>query len=107
VAAASALCAELASREPTAALGQLVCCLVRGEPFDRTLDLAPDAAAAAFKSWIEPLWRSRETALLEAFADAVPSVLHVFPWLPEHLRELTRRLGPAASSAAPPCPAPS
>ncbi|MFO7609534.1 MAG: glycosyltransferase [Candidatus Krumholzibacteriia bacterium] len=91
-AAAAGVLADLALADPAAALGLLVCALVTGEPFDRTLDLDQDAADAALREWVGLLWESRRTDLMAAFADRAPSVTGAFPWLPEFLAERTRRL---------------
>jgi len=95
IAATAELCAELADTEPAAVLGLLTCSLIRGEPFDRRVDLAPEEAEAAFKEWLSLLWSSRRTDAMEALADAAPTVTHVFPWLPEFLGQETRRLATA------------
>ncbi|MBE0565286.1 MAG: hypothetical protein IH621_04950, partial [Krumholzibacteria bacterium] len=84
--------ADLAPAEPTAALGQLVCALVTGEPFDRTLDLGQAEADAALREWVTVLWAGRRTDLMAAFAERAATVAGVFPWLPGFLAAETRRL---------------
>ncbi len=90
--AAAALLRDLADGRPAAALGLLVCSLVTGEPFDRTLDLDPDEADRALRDWLAALWSSRRPDLLAACAGRAASVAAVFPWLPDHLAAETRRL---------------
>lgn len=91
-ACAAAVLADLVKADPAAGLGLLVCALVQGEEFDRTLDLGQDEADAALRDWIGVLWNSRRTELMAAFAGSAPALAGVFPWLPAHLEAETRRL---------------
>ncbi len=83
---------DAAADDPAAELGLLVCAVLTGQPFDRTLVLDGEAAGDALKDWIGVVWRSRRTALMQAFADGAGGLAAAFPWLPAHLAAETRRL---------------
>ncbi len=92
VSQAAAVLEDVAAVDPAAVMGLLVCALVLGEPFDRTVDLEQAAADDALREWVGVVWRSRRTDLMTAVAGAAGSIAGVFPWLPGHLAEETRRL---------------
>lgn len=81
-----------AEKQADAALGFLVCCLALNRELDLQVDTDQETADRLFKEWIRLLWQSRRTEVMEVFADSCSSVQGIFPWLPEFLREETRRL---------------
>lgn len=86
---ARALAAAVMDHRPEAALGVLVCDLVAGRDLVLDVDIEPDAADAALRAWTETLWSSRDTDAMTGFLDRMGLVTDLFPWLPDHLRELT------------------
>lgn len=83
---ARALCTQLAPALPEAALGLLVCDLVDGQDSALEIDLDPEAANAALRTWIEAVKAGRNVELVRALQQVAPAVADVFPWLEAALR---------------------
>ena len=79
------LAADLTSTVPEAALGVLVCDLLRGRDSELTLDIDDETASRALRSWVDLLRGSAAPGLLERLRHAAPAVATFFPWLPRYL----------------------
>ncbi len=89
---ATGILSPLAPKNANAALGYLLCCLVENRELDLQVDVEQEEADLLFQSWIQLLWKSRNTELMSSFADGCGSVLEIFPWLPVFLAAETKKL---------------
>ncbi len=90
--AAAHILEPLATADPEAAIGYLVCCLCLDKPVDLQVDVTAQQAEILLKTWVRRLWESRQVPRLEAFATASGSIAGLFPWLPSFLAAETARL---------------
>jgi hypothetical protein len=85
VESAHQLAEELVPEIPEAGIGVVVCNLARGRDTDLELDLDPELAGQALRSWVEILRGGRRPDLFTAFRHYSPAINGLFPWLPASL----------------------
>lgn len=96
---AHAVLSARASLFPEAGLGVLVCELALGKPSDLQLDIEAEDAERLTRPWLDALFASGDPVATDCFMRNSRLVCDVFPWLPNHLRELSAK-GPQGTPSA-------
>lgn len=80
-----ALARQLVATHPEAGLGVLLFDLANGRDTELDLELSPEAAHAAFRTWVDVLIASRQRSLVRKVRARAAAVASVFPWLAAYL----------------------
>jgi tetratricopeptide (TPR) repeat protein len=79
------LARALVATQPEAGLGVLLFDLAHGTDTTLELELSPDAAHLALKTWVDALIASRQRSLIRKVRMRAPAVSELFPWLAAYL----------------------
>ncbi|MFT3709085.1 MAG: glycosyltransferase [Archangium sp.] len=82
---AEALARTLVATQPEAGLGVLLFDLANGADTTLDLELSPEAAHLALKTWVDALLASRQRSLIRKVRMRAPAVSELFPWLAAYL----------------------